>query len=89
MGFHFVFTIYALAQDQQDVRDYGRVFSFGMIYLINMLGVCLVLLMVSPLSLQDLIRRLAGDQAAVWSVCGRMLTTAGRWVWGLKDECRM
>jgi len=89
LGFHGVFTIYALAQDQQDVRDYGRLFSFGAIYLMNMLGVCLVLLMVSPLTLQDLIRRLAGDQAVVWRVCGRALMTAGTWVWGLADECKM
>lgn len=83
LGFHWVFTIYALAQDQQDVRDYGRLFSFGAIYLINMLGVCLVLLMVSPLTLQDLIRRLVGDQAAVWGFCGRALMAAGTWVRGL------
>ncbi|MFA5344313.1 MAG: hypothetical protein WC381_10165 [Kiritimatiellia bacterium] len=76
LGFHGVFTIYALAQDQQDVRDYGRVFSFGMIYLINMLGVCLVLLMVAPLTFADLIRRLAGDQAVVWSACVRGLLAA-------------
>ena len=82
LGFHFVFTIYALAQDQQDVRDYGRVFSFGMIYFINMLGVCLVLLIVAPLTLPDLIRRLTGDQTVVWSVCGRLLMAAGTWVWG-------
>ena len=82
LGFHFVFTIYALAQDQQEVRDYGRVFSFGMIYLINMLGVCLVLLMVAPLTLPDLIRRLAADQTVVWSVCGRALMAAGTWAWG-------
>jgi len=71
-----VFTIYALAQDQQDVCDYGRVFSFGMIYSINMLGVCLVLLIVAPLTLPDLIRRLAEDQVLVWSVCGRALMAA-------------
>ena len=82
LGFHCVFTIYALAQDQQDVRDYGRVFSFGMIYLINMLGVCLVLLMVSPLTLHDLIRRLAGDQAVIWSFCARLLMSAGTWIGG-------
>ena len=89
LGFHCVFTIYALAQDQQDVRDYGRVFSFGMIYLANLLGVCLVLLMVAPLTLSDLIRQLAGDQAVVWRVCGRGLMAAGTWVWGLAGECRM
>ena len=82
LGFHVVFTIYALAQDQQDVRDYGRVFSLGMIYLINMLGVCLVLLIVTPLTLPDLIRRLAGDQAVIWRVCGRALMTVGTWAWG-------
>ena len=80
LGFHGVFTIYALAQDQQDVRSFGRLFSFGVIYLINMLGVCLVLLMVSPLTLEDLIRRLAGDQSVVWSGCGRILMAAGTWV---------
>jgi len=82
LGFHGVFTIYALAQDQQDVRAYGRVFSFSMIYLINLLGVCLVLLAVAPLTLADLVRRLAGDQAAVWWFCGRALMAAGTWVWG-------
>ncbi|MDD5676594.1 MAG: hypothetical protein PHW60_01205 [Kiritimatiellae bacterium] len=79
LGFHYVFTIYALAQGQQDVRDYGRLFSFSAIYLMNMLGVCLVLLAVSPLTLQDLIRRLAGDQAVVWGVCGQALMAAWRW----------
>lgn len=79
LGFHFAFTIYALAQGQQDVRDYGHVFSFSVIYLMNMLGFCLVLLMVAPLSLQDLIRRLVMDQTAVWSVCGQMVMTAWRW----------
>lgn len=81
LGFHVVFTIYALAQDQQDVREYGRVFSLGMIYLINMLGVCLVLLIVAPLALADLMRQLAADQSAVWSFCARLLMAAGTWVW--------
>jgi len=89
LGFHGVFTIHALAQDQQDVRDYGRVFSFGAIYIMNMLGIGLVLLLVTPLTLQDLIRRLAGDQAAVWRFCGRALLAAGTWVWGLAGKCRM
>lgn len=79
LGFHFTFTIYALAQGQQDVYDYGRLFSFGIIYLMNMLGLCLVLLLAAPLTLQDLIRRLAVDQAAVWSFCGEMLRAAGKW----------
>ncbi len=82
LGFHCVFTIYALAQDQKDVRDYGRLFSFGMIYLINMLGICLVLLIVAPLTLPDLIRRLADDQVVVWSFCGRMLLAVETWVRG-------
>ncbi len=78
-GFHCVFTIYALAQDQKDVRDYGRVFSFGIIYLMNMLGICLVLLIVAPLTLPDLIRRMADDQAFVWSFCGHALMAAVAW----------
>lgn len=86
LGFHCMFTIYALAQDQQDVRDYGRLFSFSVIYLMNMLGVCLVLLMVSPLTLQDVIRRLATDQASIWSVCGRLLMAAWTWVWNRLNE---
>lgn len=82
LGFHCVFTIYALAQDQKDVRDYGRVFSFGVIYLLNMLGICLVLLLVAPLTLPDLIRRLVVDQVCVWSFCGRALMAVVTWCRG-------
>lgn len=46
-GFHLTFTVSALLQRQSDIRDQGRLFSYAVIYLANVLGICLWVIMVS------------------------------------------
>lgn len=46
-GFHFTFTIATLLQHQSDIRMYGRTFSYALIYLFNVLGICLWTVLVS------------------------------------------
>ncbi|MCE9615442.1 MAG: hypothetical protein K8T26_14320 [Lentisphaerae bacterium] len=52
-GFHFTFTIGSLLQHQTDIHLYGRIFSYAIIYLFNVLGVCVWVVMVSSPRLAD------------------------------------
>ncbi|MBI2437422.1 MAG: hypothetical protein HYV36_01215 [Lentisphaerae bacterium] len=82
LGFHFTSTLYALIRDQPDVRAYGRFFSLSTIYFVNLLLICLVLLLVAPLTLHELCQRLLADQGLVWSALGGLLRTAASWAYG-------
>lgn len=53
-GFHFTFTIGSLLQHQSDIQLYGRLFSYSVIYLANILGACLWVVMVSSPRWRDL-----------------------------------
>lgn len=53
-GFHFSFTITTLLQSQSDIRECGRLFSYAVIYLFNVLGIALWIVMVSTITVGDL-----------------------------------
>ena len=40
-GFHVTFTLQSLMTTQPDISEYGKLFSYVIIYLFNLLGVCL------------------------------------------------
>ena len=40
-GFHFCFTIQSLLIKQPDIQEYGHLFSYTVIYLFNLGGICL------------------------------------------------
>ncbi len=46
-GFHLTFTLSALALHQPDIRMHGRLFSYSVIYLCNVLGIVLWVVTVS------------------------------------------
>jgi hypothetical protein len=46
-GFHFTFTVATLLQHQTDIREYGHLFSYTVIYVFNVLGICLWVVLVS------------------------------------------
>lgn len=50
-GFHLTFTITTLMTHQPDIKEHGRVFSYAVIYLFNILGICLWVVMVTSPSL--------------------------------------
>jgi hypothetical protein len=50
-GFHFTFTLTALLQRQSDIRDCGRLFSYALIGLLNLLGVCAWVVLVTRATL--------------------------------------
>lgn len=40
-GFHVTFTLQSLMTTQPDINEYGKLFSYAVIYIFNLLGVCL------------------------------------------------
>jgi hypothetical protein len=46
-GFHLTFTVSALLQRQTDIRDQGRLFSYTVIFLANVIGICAWVISVS------------------------------------------
>lgn len=70
-AFHLSFTLLSLFQHQSDVQRYGRLFSYTIIYALNVLGVCLWIVLISRAGLEDLAGHAAnhGHEAAtrLWS----------------------
>jgi len=68
-GFHFTFTLLTLLQRQSDIHEYGRVFSYAVIYLFNVLGVCLWVVIVSSPTLEQMVNGLGESVAAIAALC--------------------
>ena len=49
-AFHFTFTLYVLVQGQPDIWATGRIFSFPLIYLFNIVVLAVLIIFVSPKS---------------------------------------
>lgn len=49
-AFHFTFTIYVLVQGQPDIWATGRIFSFPLIYLFNIVVLAVLIIFISPKS---------------------------------------
>jgi hypothetical protein len=75
-GFHFTFTIASLLQRQSDIRAYGRVCAYAVIYGLNVLGICLWVVMVSSATLEQMLQALArhaqADALAAWALARRL-----------------
>ena len=70
LGFHFSFTIVALSNPQPDVMEYGRLFSYTVIYVFNMLIVGVLLVMVSSsVTLEEFVHQFMADMAGTWQWC--------------------
>jgi len=67
-GFHFTFTITTLLQRQTDIQEYGRVFSYALIYLLNVLGIGLWTVVVARPTLEDMVRGLGRNTARAAAV---------------------
>ena len=54
-GFHFTFTINTLLQHQSDIKVYGAVFSYVLIYLFNIAGICAWIVIITDISLAQML----------------------------------
>jgi hypothetical protein len=79
LGFHWTFTLDALAQSQSDIRRYGRLFSYTVIYLLNLLVVGLVLMLATPVTSAQFVGRMIADIAWAFHGCWLAGETVFRW----------
>ena len=75
-AFHLSFTCWMIPKNQTDLSDNGTVFSLVMIYLINLLLLCVMLILASPhitfaSFAGDLVRNIANFSHAVVTFCER------------------
>ena len=64
-GFHLTFTVSTLLQRQTDIRECGHLFSYGVIYALNALGIALWIVLVSSASLEQMIQHFQSSMVAV------------------------
>jgi hypothetical protein len=69
-GFHFTFTIQTLLIHQPDIVDNGRVLSLALIYLLNLVGICLWVVCTTEATLAALGTHLTHRTTLVYSVIG-------------------
>jgi len=70
-GFHVTFTVYMLSQRQPDVHENGRLFSYAVIYLANLLLVGLWIILIGTPTFAEAWNTLSAETvmaySAVWS----------------------
>jgi len=71
-GFHLTFTLSTLMQHQTDIAHNGRLLSYSLIYLMNVLGICFWIVSVSSPTLEQMVTYTANITGAtfgsVWQV---------------------
>ena len=73
-GFHFTFTLSALMQHQTDIHDHGMLVSYAVIYICNVLGICLWVVMVSSVTLEMLVTLLREHTVTVSGIAYDLAT---------------
>jgi hypothetical protein len=74
-SFHLTFTIAMLSQHQSDVHYNGRLFSYSIVYLFNVLGICCWITAVGAPSWDDFVNQLLDFSAAWYEVTWDFLST--------------
>jgi hypothetical protein len=71
-GFHVTFTVYMLSQNQPDVQENGRLFSYVIIYLANLFFVALWMIVIGPPTfrgaLESLFPETVSAYVGMWSM---------------------
>lgn len=68
-AFHLTFTVYALTQHQSDIHEYGALFSYTLIYLINLIGMSLWIVVVSDVTMGQWVAFAVRDIEEIWLTC--------------------
>ena len=65
-GFHVTFTVYMLSQQQPDVQENGRLFSYAVIYLANLFFVALWMIVIGPPTFREAWEQLLPETVAAY-----------------------
>ena len=69
-GFHVTFTLQSLMSNQPDINEYGKLFSYTVIYIFNLLGVCLWVVCTTSATLANLYASLMLHTVDVYASIG-------------------
>jgi len=76
-SFHFTFTLQSLMIRQPDIQEHGRLFSYVLIYLLNMLGIGLWIVCTTSVSvayfISSLISHTTGVYLSIWQWCAGII----------------
>jgi hypothetical protein len=75
-GFHLCFTVQSLLTRQPDILEYGRILSYAVIYIFNMLGILLWLICTTSISLSAVVAALLVRTVAAYSAVVNLLVRA-------------
>ncbi len=68
-GFHLTFTVETLLQRQPDIRETGRLFSYALIYFMNVFGIGLWIVMIASPTARQFADALIRDIVWAWEGC--------------------
>ncbi len=83
-SFHITFTLGMLAQHQPDVKEHGRIFSYTVIYIANVLAIGCWLVAVGSPRLASFADLLGTEGTMAYSFAGHQAALAWAWIakWG-------
>jgi hypothetical protein len=84
-SFHLTFTITTLMTRQPDITEHGRLFSYSVIYLLNVLGIGLWIVAVAHPTLQDFGASVMHHGRRIYPVCWEYVVAFGHWLIAVKD----
>lgn len=83
-SFHITFTLHMLSQRQPDIQEHGRIFSYTVIYIMNVLVIALMMIMLGAPRLLTFGDLLGTESASAYSYTSHLLEkgwNAGVKVW--------
>lgn len=79
-SFHFTFTLSSLFHHQRDIKECGRISSYAFIYLLNMMGIGLWIVIVSAATLEQMVESMKINIGLIavllWRVLGEIFSNA-------------
>jgi hypothetical protein len=79
-GFHVTFTIQSLMITQPDIQEYGRLFSYAVIYLINLAGVGIWVVCTTAATLTDFATSLIVHSISVYASVSDEISTRSQFL---------
>ena len=87
-SFHITFTINMLAQRQPDVQEHGRIFSYAVIYIMNVLLIGIWMALVGSPNLKTLGHLLSQQIIIVYSFAYAQALMSWKYIAGLMDSTK-
>jgi hypothetical protein len=79
-SFHITFTVRSLLQKQTDIKEYGHLFSYTVIFIFNILCIALWIILISPATFMQFLNLLWTNTVDVCNVIWSWSSTAANYI---------